>query len=134
MPLISWITMVVKLKPFPAVETQRVFFLNTDIANLIPRIDCVKDLTVFIDLKLYFHHYIVYVIFHSNRALSPLPTVILFFFRFWYFICISFAYIRLYVCLDGWCKTWTSIDELCICSLYSFFLTRAIIMLMQINF
>ena len=74
--------MVVKLKPFPAVETQRVFFLNTDIANLIPRIDCVKDLTVFIDLKLYFHHYIVYVIFHSNRALSPLPTVILFFFRF----------------------------------------------------
>jgi len=57
-------------------------FLNTNISNLIPRIDCVKDLTVFIDLKLYFHHSIVYVIFHSNRALNPPTTVILFFFNF----------------------------------------------------
>jgi hypothetical protein len=56
-------------------------FLNTNIANLIPRTDCVKDLTLFIDLKLYFLHSIVYIIFHFNRTLNLLPTVLLFFFK-----------------------------------------------------
>jgi len=58
-------------------------FLNTNIANLIPRTNCVKDLTVFIFLKLYFNRPIVYIIFHSKSALNPLPTVILFFLNSW---------------------------------------------------